>query len=134
MQEFAAAIESTILELGPDIEPLWRRLRAGRAYTGGCRRPAGRLLTRTNRDGVEHPYIVRVPDSYDPAMRRYPLVVYLHGGVARPKRETTGAGGAGKNGLANEDDAIVVAPLSWSESLWWQSSQAREPDGRSCTT
>ncbi len=117
--EFAAA-SSTILELGPDIEPLWRRLRAGRAYTGDV--ATGRqLLTRTNRDGVEHPYIVRVPDSYDPAIR-YPLVVYLHGGVARPKRDD-GSWWRREERLAR-DDAIVVAPLSWSESLWWQSSQA----------
>ena len=114
-----AAASSAILALEPDIESLWRRLRAGRAYTADV--ATGRqVLTRTNRDGVEHPYVVRVPDSYDPAMR-YPLVVYLHGGVSRPKRDD-GSWWRREERLAR-DDAIVVAPLSWSESLWWESSQ-----------
>lgn len=116
--EFAAA-SSAILGLEPGIEAIWPRLRAGRTYPRDV--PTGRqLLSRTNRDGVEHPYIVRVPDSYDPAIR-YPLVVYLHGGVSRPKRDD-GSWWRREERLAR-DDAIVVAPLSWAESLWWEESQ-----------
>ncbi|MXY26383.1 MAG: PDZ domain-containing protein [Acidobacteria bacterium] len=116
--EFAAA-SSGIFALDPDIESVWPRLRAGRTYRDDV--PTGRqLLARANRDGVEHPYIVRVPDSYDPAVR-YPLVVYLHGGVSRPKRDD-GSWWRREERLAR-DDAIVVAPLSWAESLWWEGSQ-----------
>ena len=122
--EFAAA-SSEILALDPDIQSVWRRLRAGRAYRDDV--PTGRqLLTRANRDGVEHPYVVLVPDSYDPAVR-YPLVVYLHGGVARPKRDD-GSWWRREERFARED-AIVVAPLSWSESLWWQQSQTENLAG-----
>ena len=122
--EFAAAT-SAILELEPGIESIWRRLRAGRAYRDDV--PTGRrLLTRTNRDGVEHPYVVLVPDSYDPAVR-YPAVVYLHGGVARPKRDD-GSWWRREERFARED-AIVVAPLSWPESLWWHGSQVENLAG-----
>ena len=73
-----------ILELKPEIEPLWTHLRHGATYGAGV--PRGRrLLTRANADGVEHRYLLYVPEDYDPA-RRYPVRVYLHGGVNRPRR------------------------------------------------
>ena len=123
-QEFAAATDA-ILALGPDVEAIWGRLRAGRTYAPDA--PTGRrLLTRTNRDGVEHPYVVRIPESYDP-MRRYPVLVYLHGGVSRPARDD-GSWWRREERFTNED-TIVVAPLSWAESLWWQSSQLENLPG-----
>ena len=114
-----AAASAAILATDPDVEEIWARLRAGRPYAGDV--PTGRqLLSRENRDGLEHGYVVRVPESYDPATR-YPVIVYLHGGVARPKRED-GIWWRREERLAR-DDAIVVAPASWNESLWWQDSQ-----------
>ena len=114
-----AAATAAILATDQDIEAIWGRLRAGRAYARDV--PTGRrLLARENRDGVEHGYVVRVPESYDPAAR-YPAIVYLHGGVSRPKRED-GTWWRREERLAR-DDAIVVAPASWNESLWWQDSQ-----------
>lgn len=114
-----AAATAAILSIDPDIEAIWGRLRAGRAYARDV--PTGRrLLARENRDGLEHGYVVRVPESYDPAAR-YPVIVYLHGGVSRPRRED-GTWWRREERLAR-DDAIVVAPASWNESLWWQDSQ-----------
>lgn len=114
-----AAATAAVLAIDPDVEALWGRLRAGRAYARGV--PTGRLLrTRENRDGVEHAYVVRVPESYDPATR-WPVIVYLHGGVSRPKRED-GTWWRREERLAR-GDAIVAAPASWNESLWWQDSQ-----------
>ena len=114
-----AAASTAILALDPDVEEIWGRLRAGRPYPGDV--PTGRLLlARENRDGLEHEYVVRVPESYDPTVR-YPAIVYLHGGVSRPKRED-GTWWRREERLAR-DDAIVVAPVSWNESLWWQDSQ-----------
>ena len=114
-----AAAAAAILAADPDIEAIWSRLRAGRAYAPDV--PTGRrLLTRENRDGVEHGYVVRVPRSYDPATR-YPVLVYLHGGVSRPKR-ADGSWWRNEERLAR-DDALVVAPNSWNASLWWQESQ-----------
>ena len=114
-----AAATAAILATDPDVEAIWARLRAGRSYARDV--PTGRhVLARENRDGLEHGYVVRVPDSYDPAIR-YPVIVYLHGGVSRPKRED-GTWWRREERLAR-DDAIVVAPVSWNESLWWQASQ-----------
>ncbi len=113
------AATAAILATDPDVEAIWARLRAGRSYTRDV--PTGRrLLTRENRDGLEHGYVVRVPESYDPAVR-HPVIVYLHGGVSRPRRED-GTWWRREERLAR-DDAIVVAPASWNESLWWQDSQ-----------
>ena len=116
--EFAVA-SAAILAADPDIETIWAHLRAGRSHARDA--PTGRLLlSRENRDGLEHGYVLRVPESYDPAIR-YPVIVYLHGGVSRPKRED-GTWWRREERLAR-DDAIVVAPASWNESLWWQDSQ-----------
>ena len=78
------AVES-ILALDPDIGPLFARVRAGAVYDPDA--PRGRqVLSRENADGVEFRYEVHVPEAYD-ATRRYPVHVYLHGGVSRPRRE-----------------------------------------------
>ena len=59
----------------------YARLRRGAAYTAAV--PTGRLeLTRNNRDGLAHRYLLLVPESYDP-IRRYPVAIYLHGGVSQ---------------------------------------------------
>ena len=114
-----AAASAAILAIDPGIEEIWGRLRAGRSYAADV--PTGRrLLSRENRDGIEHGYVVRVPESYDPTVR-YPVIVYLHGGVSRPRRED-GTWWRREDRLAR-DDAIVAAPASWNESLWWQDSQ-----------
>ena len=114
-----AAASTAILAADPAVEEIWGRLRAGRTYAADVA-TGRRLLARENRDGLEHGYVVRVPESYDPAVR-YPVIVYLHGGVSRPKRED-GTWWRREERLAR-DDAIVVAPVSWNESLWWQDSQ-----------
>lgn len=114
-----AAATAAVLAADPGVEAIWGRLRAGRDYARDV--PVGRrLLFRENRDGVEHGYVARIPESYDPAIR-YPVIVYLHGGVSRPKRDD-GTWWRREERLAR-DDAIVVAPASWNESLWWQDSQ-----------
>ena len=109
----------TILDMDPDIEPLWTNLRAGATYDTAV--PRGRLLlTRENADGVDHRYVLFVPEDYDPT-RRYPVRVYLHGGVSRPRR-------ADADWWRNNDgyarsDSLVVFPESWADSIWWESSQ-----------
>ena len=61
-----------------------------------------------------------VPEDYDPSVR-YPVRMYLHGGVSRPKREN-GQFWRTEDRITRED-AIVVTPSGWAESLWWQESQ-----------
>lgn len=116
--EIEQAVE-VVLALDPGIESLWPLVRAGATYATDV--PRGRqLLTRENVDGVEYRYIAYIPEEYDPS-RRYPLRVYLHGGVSRPRRDEA-------NWWRNQEryarlDAIVVFPESWREAMWWQASQ-----------
>ena len=117
-QVVASAIEA-ILAQEPPADAVRSRLRAGRQYAADV--PTGRQLrSRRNQDGVEHQYVLQVPASYDPRTP-YPLRVYLHGGVMRP-RPAEGAWWRSEERWVR-DDAIVVAPASWNESVWWQRSQ-----------
>ena len=108
-----------VLALGPGIESLWPLVRAGAAYDADV--PRGRrLLTRRNAEGVEYRTVAWIPPDYDP-VRRYPVRVYLHGGVSRPRRDEA-AWWRNQERYAR-DDAIVLFPESWSETMWWQASQ-----------
>ena len=114
-----------VLALDPDIEPLWTNVRAGATY--GTAVPRGRLLlTRANADGVEHRYVLFVPEDYDPA-RRYPVRVYLHGGVTRPRRADTDWWRNNEGYVRS--DSLVVFPESWVDSIWWESSQVENLAG-----
>ena len=116
--EIDGAVER-ILALDPGIEALFPLVRAGGAYDPGV--PRGRrVLTRRNPGGVEYRTIAWIPDDYDPA-RRYPVRVYLHGGVSRPRRDEA-AWWRNQERYAR-DDAIVLFPESWRETMWWQASQ-----------
>ena len=117
-QAVASAIDA-ILAQEPAARAVRSRLRGGREYAADV--PTGRQLrSRRNRDGVEHAYVLQVPAAYD-LRTRYPLRVYLHGGVMRP-RPADGAWWRSEERWVR-DDAIVVAPASWNESVWWQRSQ-----------
>ena len=122
--ELSKAIDA-ILATEPALDDVLGVLRQGRPYAADV--PTGRqLLGRRNRDGVEHAYVLHVPDSYDPATR-YPVRVYLHGGVMRPKR-ADGTWWRNDLGLAR-DDSLVVFPASWEGSVWWQTSQIENLTG-----
>ena len=117
-EEIDRAVER-ILALDPGIEPLWPLVRAGGAYDADV--PRGRqVLSRRNPEGVEYRTIAWIPSDYDPA-QRYPVRVYLHGGVSRPRRDEA-AWWRNQERYAR-DDAIVLFPESWGETMWWQASQ-----------
>ncbi len=117
-EEIDGAVER-VLALDPGIESLFPLVRAGGAYDPGV--PRGRqVLTRRNPEGVEYRTIAWIPPGYDPA-QRYPVRVYLHGGVSRPRRDEA-AWWRNQERYAR-DDAIVLFPESWRETMWWQASQ-----------
>ena len=117
-EETDGAVER-ILALDPDIESLWPLMRAGGAFAPDA--PRGRrVLTRRNPEGAEYRTIAWIPPEYDPA-DRYPVRVYLHGGVSRPRRDEA-AWWRNQERYAR-DDAIVLFPESWDETRWWQASQ-----------
>ena len=116
--EIDRAVER-ILALDPDIGSLWPLVRAGGAYDADV--PRGRrVVTRRNPEGVEYRTVAWIPSGYDPA-QRYPVRVYLHGGVSRPRRDEA-AWWRNQERYAR-DDAIVLFPESWAETMWWQASQ-----------
>ena len=105
---------------------VYTELRQGLEYESGV--PRGRLeRTRNNRDGLLHRYLLFIPESYDPR-RRYPVSVYLHGGVARPD---PGPGGSWERDTerVTGEDHITVFPLATRESLWWEASQVENLNG-----
>ena len=114
----ASAVEG-ILATGSELDAVWMRLREGRAYSAQI--PTGRQArNRYNHDGVEHAFVVHVPELYDPRTP-YPIRVYLHGGVMRP-RLTNGEWWRSEERWVR-DDSIVVSPVAWEDSVWWQRSQ-----------
>lgn len=104
---------------GRDFDTVVESMRRGRDY-GDDVGVGRRLLTRRNRDGVEFPYVVHIPESYRPT-RAYPVRVYLHGGVTRPKRDD-GSWWRNPERFVR-DDTIVVFPTSWPDAIWWQPNQ-----------
>jgi predicted esterase len=114
-----------VLRTGIDIETLEGLLREGREYSADVER--GRLeKTRRARDGRVYPFTVLVPPNYDPA-RRYPLHVYLHGGIARPAWKRGGGWWRNYDAMENPD-RISVFPASWIDAPWWRQSQIDNVD------
>ena len=108
------------------FDRVYEELRHGPQYESDV--PTGRIeLTRNNRDGLLHRYLLLVPESYDPA-RRYPVSVFLHGGVGRPDPGPGGGWWRNTERVTSEDH-IAVIPLSTRESLWWQASQVENLSG-----
>ena len=87
----------------------------------------GRVLASHSVDGVDHPYLVLVPDNYDPD-RAYPVRFYLHGGVSRAEIPPNGGWWRNTERL-KRDDVIAVIPASWGASTWWRESQLRSLRG-----
>lgn len=116
-KEKAAAL---LANLAPNFDTLYRKVKAGRPYSGDARK--GRfVLSRRSSRGVPHHYVVLVPEDYDPA-RSYQVRFYLHGGVARPGWKADGSWWTVYDKLARPD-RILVFPSSWVESMWWAGSQ-----------
>ncbi len=108
------------------FDRVYEELRQGPEYESGV--PTGRMeRTRNNRNGLLHRYLLFVPETYDSG-RRYPVSVYLHGGVGRPDPGPGGSWARNTEHLTSEDH-ITVVPLSTPESLWWQASQVENLDG-----
>jgi len=110
-----------LLAGSPDFEALYERLAQGRTYSGDV--PTGHIDgTRTNRDGTPHPYVLLVPETYDPD-RRYPLRILLHGGVSRPRFQEPGGWWRNYDRTASEEHLTLI-PASWNASKWWARSQS----------
>ena len=106
----------------PDLETLYQWLKQGPEYSTDV--PVGQQeRVRISDDGTRFPYVVLIPEGYDPSFR-YPVEFILHGGVSRP--EWKPGGGWWRRGFDSlkREDRIVVVPASWNEAFWWHENQA----------
>lgn len=109
-----------------DFDAEFTRLHAGLEYSADV--PRGRIDgTRANADGTPHPYLFLVPETYDPT-RRYPLRIWLHGGISRPAFTAPGGWWRDVDRVRSEDHLVLI-PASWNASKWWAGSQAENLAG-----
>jgi predicted esterase len=76
-----------------------------------------RMAYRSELDGTFQPYVVRIPDDFDPK-KKYPLLVYLHGS-ASTERDIAGVS-------TIPDGFIALGPRGRGPSNWysWDDAQA----------
>jgi predicted esterase len=115
----AASRVDAIVKSGVAFDEALTRLRHGRDYESDVPRGVqyGRHRTSAN---VEHQYLFRVPERYDPS-RPYQVRVQLHGGVGRPRPPA--ANRVRIESLPGGVEEITVHPIGWAQSMWWSASQ-----------
>ncbi|MBD3366861.1 MAG: PDZ domain-containing protein [Candidatus Eisenbacteria bacterium] len=114
-----AALEA-VVSAGPDWREVARLLEA-REYAVPDSLGRSRLLMHVCSDGVERPWVVVVPESYDPEVET-PLLVVLHGGVSRADIEEDPLSYGREHSLvtaAVEAGMIVVLPFGQEGATWW---------------
>jgi PDZ domain len=112
-----------IVKSGVEFDEAYRRLKHGRPYLP---QPTGQVrLTNRTRDGVEHHFVLNIPESYDPT-RSYQVRFQLHGGVMmRSENRIVGPGTIGA--LAGAEQ-IYIVPYSWDAAPWWSDDQLQNLD------
>lgn len=119
--EVQASSRAQLLVAIDVAEVLYDALKTGPSYSAEV--STGQLeLTRTAPDGTVFPYIVLVPEGYDPS-RSYPVEFNLHGGVNRPPMAPGEPWWQGYDAL-RDPDRIIVVPAAWDEAFWWFDNQA----------
>lgn len=113
----AAEAALAVVRSGVSFDEAVSRLRRGRAYSASVAKGVVKLARKA--EGLDFPYTLDVPHTYDPATR-YQVRVQLHGGVGRPAPVLRGDGSVGA--LAGREQ-IYVLPQSWSEAMWWAPPQ-----------
>ena len=112
----AAKSIDAIIKSGVSFDEALARLKAGRTYRGDAPRGVVKLAHRIG--GEEFPYVLDVPENYDPA-KKYQVRVQLHGGVGRTDRSPRGNGIGQLAGV----DQIYVLPTAWADAEWWTHRQ-----------
>jgi hypothetical protein len=114
----AARLIDTVIKSGVRFDDAYRGLQRGRKY-GPAKTGVVPLRNRTS-DGVEHHYVLNIPDNYDPA-RRYQVRFHLHGGVGG--RANNAPVGTGTIGALAGAEQIYVIPYAWNDAPWWSDDQ-----------
>ncbi len=120
----ADAAVDALLDLDLSFDSALHRLRVGRDYT--ARVATGRIdLSRVSPAGMERHYTIVVPEGYDHQLR-YPVRVFLHGGV---EREGKRRGGSWRHDRYSGADWIAVFPSGWRDAMWWFENQVENVMG-----
>jgi hypothetical protein len=107
-----------IVKSGVGFDEAFQRLRKGRPYAP---QPTGQVrLTNRTADGVEHQFVLNIPDTYDPS-RACQVRFQLHGGVMM--RSDNGIVGPGTVGALTGAEQIYIVPYSWNAAPWWSDDQ-----------
>ena len=127
-----AAFAGAALVCGPlksaDFEETYKRLAQGRAYSKDVQR--GELEWKGFiTGGVELATTVVIPGDYDP-QRKYPVRIFLHGGIARPApQESNSNNRPRRRRLECETPCIAVYPSGFMDAMWWQQVQTQNVAG-----
>ncbi|MCK6459947.1 MAG: PDZ domain-containing protein [Planctomycetes bacterium] len=104
----------------PDPREVARLFALGRAYAADV--PTGWLeRTVTGPDGKERDYLLFVPEGYDP-LKRYPLLLDLHGGVSRtpaPDHAALADGDGVAVYAAQKGGFLLAIPAGEKGAEWW---------------
>ena len=124
-REKAGLLALEILDEKPEFAELWAKLRAGIAFA--ATEPGIQQRSRYGQDGNLYHYLLRVPETYDPA-RAYPVTFYLHGGVSRETVDPA------QNRWRNTDQSVLaeeisIYPHGWDQAMWWQQNQVENLQG-----
>ncbi|HEX2342169.1 MAG TPA: hypothetical protein VHI98_16960 [Vicinamibacterales bacterium] len=108
-----------IIATGASFDEIQTRLASGRTYSKDV--PTGELAWQTIiSGGARLPTTVIVPADYD-AKVKYPVRVYLHGGIARASIDTETRGS--RRHLDTPPGTIAVYPSGFREATWWSTVQ-----------
>lgn len=126
--EGAEKAAKAILATGAPFTTVLERLEDGRPYKGDVETGEQRWATLPG-GGPLHATTVVVPKNYNPVVK-YPVRVYLHGGVARPdpaSDEGQVASGPGparpRRRIEFKEHYIAVYPTGYADAQWWFANQ-----------
>lgn len=103
-----AEIGAELASSGIGFDELHAQLQRGRPYAQDV--PRGKLLRERRAGGLRHPYMILVPEDYDP-QRRWPMRLELHGGMGAD--EWTELDGAWSPDWRSAHGQIVIVPAGW---------------------
>ncbi len=102
----------------PDFDALHEALARGPRFETDV--PRGRMQrVRTGSDGQQYPWMLLVPEDYDPSKPHF-LRMELHGGMGAPEWPHDGSWAEGWRPLREQ---ILVLPAGWWDSMWWTAGQ-----------
>jgi poly(3-hydroxybutyrate) depolymerase len=120
--EEQAQAANQLIASARDTGMLYRWLKTGPDYPVDA--PRGYLeRERVAPDGTRFPYVVLIPESYDPT-RSYPVEFLLHGGVNRGFPAEPGSWWRSGFDSLRSETRITVLPAAWNEAFWWFQNQA----------